>query len=46
MLKKIIKMHLVKQDFKLYQYENCFKTENNLQVAKLTMGKEERRKYQ
>lgn len=34
-------MHLMKQDFKLYQYENTFKTENNLQFAKLAKGKED-----
>lgn len=34
-------MHLVKQEFKLYQYENTFKTKNNLQFAKLAKGKED-----
>lgn len=34
-------MHFVKQDFELYQYENTFKTENNLPFAKLTQGKED-----
>lgn len=34
----MIQMHFVRQDFKLHQYENTFKTENNLQVAKLTIG--------
>lgn len=39
-------MHLVKQDFRLHQYDNTFKTESNLQVAKLTMGEEQGRKHQ
>lgn len=34
-------MHLVKQDFQLYQYENTFKTENYLPFAKLTQEKED-----
>lgn len=29
----------MKQDFKLYQYENTFKTENNLPFEKAYKGK-------